>query len=91
MGSVWRRYCVLSDKSNRQKKFAHCAVRIVRTDANVACLYADVAGPYRRHVAAPGDDTCQAYLGVRAYNWTYLEVTCVTTKRVTCGMGDVSS
>jgi hypothetical protein len=56
----------------------------------VECLYADVAGPYRRHVAAPGDDTCQAVLGVRAYNWTYLEVTRVTTVRVTRGTGDVN-
>jgi hypothetical protein len=42
-------------------------------------------------VAAPGDDTCQADLGVRAYNWTYPEVTRVTTVRVTRGTDDVSS
>jgi hypothetical protein len=49
----------------------------------VACPYADVAGLYRRHVLALGDDMCQADLGVRAYSWTYPEVT--------CGMGDISS
>jgi hypothetical protein len=38
-------------------------------------------------VAAPGDDTCQADLGVRAYSWTYPEVTRVTTVRVTRGTG----
>jgi hypothetical protein len=42
-------------------------------------------------VAAPGDDTCQVDLGVRAYSWTYPEVTRVTTERVTRGMGDISS
>jgi hypothetical protein len=95
--SVWRRYRILSEKSNRQK-FADCAVRTVRTDA-------DVASPYRTrgrsiqdtwqvrtgHVVAPGDDTCQADLDFLAYGWTNPEVTRVTTGRVTRGTGDVSS
>jgi hypothetical protein len=34
-----------------KKKFVDCAVRTVRMDADVACLYADVAGPYRQHMA----------------------------------------
>jgi hypothetical protein len=46
-----------------------------------------VAGPYRQHVVALGDDTCQADLDVWAYSWTYPEVTRVTTIRVTRGMG----
>jgi hypothetical protein len=47
-GLVWRRYRILSEKSNRQKKkIADCAVRTVRTDADVACPYADMVGPYR--------------------------------------------
>jgi hypothetical protein len=53
----------------------------------VACPYTDVEGPYRRHVVAPGGDTCQEYLDIWAYGWTYLEVTRVTIERVTCGMG----
>jgi hypothetical protein len=96
--SVWRRYRILSEKSNRQKKFANCAVRTVCTGADVACPYADVAGPYRRHmvvlymrhVAASGSDTWQADLGILVYGWTYPEVTRVTTGRVTRGTGDIS-
>jgi hypothetical protein len=57
----------------------------------MACLYADISGPYRRHMADPGDDTCQADLDVWAYSWTYLKVTHVTTERVTCGMDDVTN
>jgi hypothetical protein len=49
----------------------------------VACMYADVAGPYRRHMSSPGGDMCQEDLDIWAYSWTYLEVTCVTTERVT--------
>jgi hypothetical protein len=58
-----------------------------------------VAGPYRtrgksvqdtwqahtEHVEAPGDDTCQGDLAFWAYGWTNLEVTRVTTRRVTRG------
>jgi hypothetical protein len=77
-------------KVKQAKKIVDCAVRTVCTDADVACPYADVVGPYRRHVAAPGDDTCQADLDVWAYSWTYPEVTRVTTERVTRGTGDVS-
>jgi hypothetical protein len=40
---------------------------------------------------APGSDMWQADLDIWAYNWTYPEVTRVTTERVTRGMGDVSS
>jgi hypothetical protein len=40
--SVWRRYRILSEKSNRQK-IADCAVR---TDVDVACPYADVESLY---------------------------------------------
>jgi hypothetical protein len=36
-----------------KKIFAHCVVRTVRTDVDVACPYADVVGPYRQHVAGP--------------------------------------
>jgi hypothetical protein len=39
---------------------------------------------------APGSDTWQAVLEVLAYRWTYLEVTHVTTRRVTCGTNDVA-
>jgi hypothetical protein len=42
-------------------------------------------------VASPESDMWQADLDVRAYNWTYPEVTRVTTVRVTHGMDDVSS
>jgi hypothetical protein len=56
----------------------------------VACPYVQhVAGPYRGHVVAPGSDMCQADLVDLAYGWTYLEVTRVTTERVTHGTGDV--
>jgi hypothetical protein len=57
----------------------------------VACPYDDVAGSSKRHVASPRDDMCQEDLGVRAYNWTYPEVTHVTTVRVTRGTDDVSN
>jgi hypothetical protein len=40
---------------------------------------------------SPEGDTCQADLGIRAYSWTYPEVTRVTTVRVTCGTGDIIS
>jgi hypothetical protein len=57
-----------------------------------------VAGPYNNtwqvcigHVAAPGDDTCQADLKFLAYDWTNPKVTRVTTRRVTHGRGDISS
>jgi hypothetical protein len=40
---------------------------------------------YRGHVATPRGDTCQADLANLAYSWTSIEVTCVTTDRVTCG------
>jgi hypothetical protein len=57
-------------------------VRTVRTG--------HVAGPYRwqvhtGHVVAPGHDTCHAYLALSAYGLTNLEVTRVTTGRVTRG------
>jgi hypothetical protein len=42
-------------------------------------------------MAALGDDTWQADLDIWAYGWTNVEVTRVTTERVTRGMGDVSS
>jgi hypothetical protein len=38
-------------KVKQAKKIADCAVRTVRTDADVACPYADMVGPYRRHMA----------------------------------------
>jgi hypothetical protein len=44
-----------------------------------------VADPYRGHVAALGSDTWQVDLADLAYSWTSIEVTCVTTDRVTCG------
>jgi hypothetical protein len=50
-----------------------------------------VAGLYRQHVETPGDDMYQEDVHVRAYSWTYPEVTCVTTERVTRGMGDIIS
>jgi hypothetical protein len=84
--SVWRRYRDLFAKPNRQK-----------FDADCTCPYS----PYRTrgrsvqdtwqvrtgHVAAPGDDTCQADLAFWAYGWTNSEVTRVTTGRVTRGTG----
>jgi hypothetical protein len=39
------------------------------------------------HVAASSSDTCQADLAFLAHSWTNSEVTCVTTGRVTHGMG----
>jgi hypothetical protein len=36
-------------------------------------------------VASPGGDTCQVDLVDLAYSWTSMEVTCVTTNRVTRG------
>jgi hypothetical protein len=51
----------------------------------VACLYADVVGPYRGHVAASGSDTWQADLDISTYRLIYLEVTRVTIRRVTRG------
>jgi hypothetical protein len=44
-----------------------------------------VADPYRGHMASPGRDTCQADLAFSAYSWTSIEVTRVTTDRVTRG------
>jgi hypothetical protein len=89
MGSLWRRYRILSEKSNRQKKkIADCAVRTVRTNADVACLYGDMVGTYRQHVAASGSETWQTDLDISVYGWTYSEVTRVTTGRVTHGMDD---
>jgi hypothetical protein len=44
-----------------------------------------MADPYRGHMAAPGGDTCQEDLADLAYSWTSIEVTCVTTDRVTRG------
>jgi hypothetical protein len=41
-------------------------------------------------VEASGSDTWQTYLDILAYGWTYLEVTCVTTRRVTRGTDDVA-
>jgi hypothetical protein len=62
-----------------------CAYHTVRT-ADVACSYMrHMAGPYRRHMAAPRGDMCQEDLIDLAYGWTYPEVTCVTTERVTHG------
>jgi len=40
-------------KVKQAKNIVDCAVHTVYTDADVACLYADVAGPYRQHVAGP--------------------------------------
>jgi hypothetical protein len=48
-------FCLISQTS---EKIVDCAVCTVCTDADVACLYADVAGPYRQHVVAPRDDMC---------------------------------
>jgi hypothetical protein len=36
-------------------------------------------------VASPGRDTCQVNLALSAYGWTSMEVTRVTTHRVTRG------
>jgi hypothetical protein len=96
--SVWRRYRIFSEKSNRQKKFVDCVVHTVRMNANVACLYADVegpyrrhvAGPYRRHVVAPGSDTWKADLDFWAYSWANPKVTRVTIGRVTHGRDDMA-
>jgi hypothetical protein len=45
-------------------------------------------------VASPGRDTCHADLALLAYDWTSVEVTRVTTHRVTRGRltssGDVA-
>jgi hypothetical protein len=85
--SVWRRYRDLFAEPNRQKFF----------DADCTCPYS----PYRTrgrtvqhtwhvrtgHVAAPGDDTCHAFLDFLAYSLTNSEVTRVTTGRVTRGTG----
>jgi hypothetical protein len=91
MGSVWRRYRVLSEKSNRQKKFVDCAVRTVCMDANMACPYVrHMAGPYRGHVEAPRSDTWQEDLVDLGASWANPEVTRVTTRRVTRGTGDIS-
>jgi hypothetical protein len=43
------------------------------------------------HVAAPKGDTCQDDLAFSVRSWTNLEVTHVTTERVTCGTGDVNN
>jgi hypothetical protein len=78
-------------KVKQAKENADCAVRTVCTDADVACPYTDMESPYRRHMAAPRDDTCQADLDVWVYSWTNPEVTRVTTERVTRDTSDVSS
>jgi hypothetical protein len=44
-----------------------------------------VVDPYRGHVAASGSDTWQVDLADLAYSWTSIEVTRVTTDRVTHG------
>jgi hypothetical protein len=93
MGFVWRRYRILSERSNRQKKIVDCAVRTVCMDADVACSYSDMWQVHtgtcgrivQRHVVAPGSDTWHAELLDLAYGWTYPKVTHVTTERVTCG------
>jgi hypothetical protein len=45
-------------------------------------------------VASPGRDTCQVVLALSTYSWTSVEVTRVTTHRVTRGRltstGDVA-
>jgi hypothetical protein len=46
-GSVWRRYRILSEKSNRQKKLLTVQSVQLCMDADVACPYADVEGLYR--------------------------------------------
>jgi hypothetical protein len=90
-GSVWRRYRVLSEKSNRQKKLLTVqSVQSVRTltwQVRTATRGRSIQG----HVAAPGSDTWHADLVDLAYGWTNPEVTRVTTERVTRGTGDVSS
>jgi hypothetical protein len=78
--SVWRRYRDLFVEPNRQK-----------FDADCTCPYS----PYRTrgrsvqvrtgHVAAPGCDMCHAFLDFSAYGLVNLEVTRVTTGRVTRG------
>ena len=40
-----------------KKKIADCAVRTVRTNADVACLYAEMVDTYRQHAAASGSET----------------------------------
>jgi hypothetical protein len=44
----------------------------------------------QKHVVTPGSDTWHAVLVDLAYGWTNPEVTHVTTKRVTCGTGDMA-
>jgi hypothetical protein len=89
-GSVWRRYRILSEKSNRQKKLLTVqSVQSVRTLTwHVHTLMWQV---HTGDVAASGSDTWQADLDIWAYSWTYPEVTRVTTGRVTRGTDDVSS
>jgi hypothetical protein len=61
--------------------------------ADVACPYRTrggsrrrhVAGPYGGHVASPGRDTCRTDLAFLACGRTNMEVTRVTTHRVTHG------
>jgi hypothetical protein len=87
--SVWRRYRVLSEKSNRQKK--GMTVQSVQSTWHVRT--ADVGQPggdmwqtvrrtrgitRMRHVSG-------ADLALSAYGWTSVEVTRVTTHRVTRG------
>jgi hypothetical protein len=83
--SVWRSYRDLFAEPNRQK-----------FDADCICPYS----PYRTrgrtvqhtwhvhtgHMAAPGRDTCHAFLAIAAHGWTNWEVTRVTTGRVTRGI-----
>ena len=84
----------------RMKKISHSVRRTKQAkfwDADCTCPYS----PYRTrvssyddtwqvrtgHVAAPGSDTWQADLNFVVHGWTNLEVTCVTTERVTRGTG----
>jgi hypothetical protein len=94
--SVWRRYRVLSEKSNREKFDADWAGHVARPYSDTWQIpYSDVAdshtwhvarGGFRTgHVASPGCDTCHADLALLACGRTNIEVTRVTTHRVTRG------
>jgi hypothetical protein len=67
--------------------FADCAVRTVRTVADVACPHVwHMTSPYRTRGVSRAWK-CQAVLAFLVYGWTNPEVTRVTTGRVTRGTG----
>jgi hypothetical protein len=84
-----------SVRQAKQEKFwmLTLPVRTVRTrhvsfrTRHVEGSYDDMWQVRTGHVVASGSDTCQAVLAFWAYGWTNPEVTCVTTGRVTRGMG----